>query len=279
MSSWGRLKRTVYGLPLMAPYRAMRTAQLASRHERHPLGFWFAGQKAFFSPAWEPRERAVIADCLTRASVFIDVGANQGVYTCLASSLGIATAAVEPEAGNLRFLLSNVERNGYDGTEIFPVAVSDKAGVARFYGDGHIASLVPGWHRVRSDFSRLAAVNTLDNLFAERWSDQAMLIKVDVEGVEHAVLAGARQLLARSNKPTWIIETFLRNRDQARSANPHFRDLFALMSAHRYRCTRVDTGEAVTLDDVDRWVGDPDRASLGLSNYLFEHDRHPDDPA
>ena len=264
-----KLKRLFYGLPMMAPYRAFRTAQLASRHRLHPLGFLFAGSETYFDAAWEVAERDTISRSLAHADVFIDVGANQGLYTCLAAAAGVQTAAIEPEAGNLRFLLSNVHANGFRNVEIFPVALAAAAGVETFYGDGDVASLILGWHQVRQSFSQLVPSNSLDNLFADRWADRRLFLKVDVEGAEMDVLRGATRLLARSAPTTWLLETFLLNRDKGRSLNTQFGTLFEMMFDTGYACSRVDTGAEITAADVRQWVARPLEAALGRSNFLF----------
>jgi FkbM family methyltransferase len=264
-----KLKRAIYQLPVMAPYRARRADRLSQRFRDHPLGFRFAGRDAFFRDNWEPDERAAIAAGLRDTDVFIDVGANEGIYTCIAAKAGVHVCAIEPEAGNLKFLLSNVEGNGFQDVEVFPLAVADGAGVRRFYGDGVIASLAPQWHGWRPSFSRLTPVTSLDNLFAGRWPDRRLFFKIDVEGAEMEAIRGAETLLARAVKPRWLIEVFPQQRDRARSPNPQFAALFETMFRHGYRCKRIDTGAAVTEEDIARWVAAPNAADLGRANFLF----------
>lgn len=263
-----RVKRMIYQLPIMAPYRERRTDRLSRRFRDHPLGFAFAGRDSFFRETWEPHERAIITDALRDTDVFIDVGANEGIYTCIAAARGVHVCAIEPEPGNLKFLTSNVQRNGFAHVEVFPVAVSSDPGVASFYGDGVIASLSPQWHNWRPSFSRLTPVNTLDNLFAGRWPDKRLFFKVDVEGAEIEAMAGAAELLGRTVRPRWLIEIFPALRDAARSPNPHFRTLFEQMFALGYGCTRVDTRSPVTMADVSGWAAAPAQRSGGF-NFLF----------
>lgn len=264
-----KLKRAIYQLPIMAPYRDHRARRLSQRFRDHPLGFRFAGRDSFFRASWEPDERAAITAGLRETDVFIDVGANEGIYTCMAAKAGVHVCAIEPEAGNLKFLLSNVEGNGFEGVEVFPLAVAEGAAVRRFYGDGVIASLTPQWHAWRPSFSRLTPVTSLDNLFAGRWPGRRLFFKIDVEGAEMDAIRGAEALLARAVKPRWLIEVFPRQRDPARSPNPQFAALFETMFRHGYRCTRIDTGEAVTAAEVARWTAAPDAHDLGRANFLF----------
>ena len=188
-----KLKRYLYGLPLMSGYRGMRTRSLATRHRPHALGFRFAGGDNFFAD-FEPEETALILRELDNTDVFIDVGANIGLFTCLAASRGKVVAAVEPEPGNLNFLLSNIEENQFD-VEVFPVAVGARAGVLKLYGDAETASAVPDWFGNDESFVQRVATNRLDNLFAGRWAGQRLFIKIDVEGFEESVLDGAAALL------------------------------------------------------------------------------------
>jgi FkbM family methyltransferase len=265
-----RIKRAIYQLPIMAPYRDYRSDRLSQRFRDHPLGFRFAGRDGYFRDTWEPHERAAIAECLKDTDVFIDVGANEGIYTCLAARAGVHVCAIEPEAGNLKFLMSNIHANDYEGVEVFPVAVAETAAVRRFYGDGVIASLVPQWHSWRPSFSRLTPITSLDNLFACRWVEKRLFIKIDVEGAEMDVIRGAQLLLSRDIKPRWLVETFAVQRDTARSANRDFEELFATMFRNGYNCKRIDTGEVVTSADVANWAASPADADIGRANFLFD---------
>lgn len=263
------IKRQVYGFPLMAAYRDFRVRHLADRHRSHPLGFSFAGADAFFRPEWEASERKIAVAEMGRAAVFIDIGANQGVYTCLACSKGLDVVAIEPERGNLRFLLRNLEVNGF-AAEVHQVALSSRPGVARLFGDGDTASVMPGWAETARRFVDLVPSNTIDNLIADRWPGERMFIKIDVEGAELDVLHGAGRLIARDPKPSWLIETFPFRYDAARSANPGFVAVFEMMFAAGYDCRRVDNGERVLITDVQSWIGSElSPESLGGLNFLF----------
>lgn len=200
------LKRRIYGLPAMRWYRKLRAAQLASRPVETPYGFTFAGDPIYLDPAWEAEERKVIERLLPNISAFVDIGANHGIYSCLAAHAGAAVVAVEPEQGNLRVLHANLRQ--FPEAEILPLAVSDRSGVESLYGDGDTASLRSGWVGTPSFFRQAVRVETMDALFADRWQGQRILVKVDVEGGEAKVIAGAAQMLRRSPKPYWLIECF-----------------------------------------------------------------------
>jgi FkbM family methyltransferase len=131
-----------------------------------------------------------------RPDVFIDVGANIGLYTCV---LGRAQAAprllaFEPDGQNFARLSENIERNGLAG-----VAAARPAAVGAARGT---ASLVPGTPensglpKLDDDGVVSVEVIALDDELDIR--NGTICIKIDVEGYELEVLAGAVNLF-RSN--------------------------------------------------------------------------------
>jgi FkbM family methyltransferase len=131
-----------------------------------------------------------------RPDVFIDVGANIGLYTCVLGRAQVAPrlVAFEPDGQNFARLSENIERNGLAGVAaVRPVA----AGAAR-----GTASLVPGTPensglpRLDDDGLVTVEVIALDDELDIR--NGTICIKIDVEGYELEVLAGAVNLF-RSN--------------------------------------------------------------------------------
>lgn len=201
--SW---KRRIYGLPLMRWYRSLRSRQIAAAPVETQYGFSFAGDPIYLDPKWEAEERRVVERLLPKVSAFIDIGANHGIYSCLAAQAGVDVVAVEPERGNLNILRANLSQ--FPNAEILPFAVSDRAGSMALYGDGSTASLQSGWVGTPTSFRQSVPVETMDALFADRWAEQRIMIKIDVEGGEGKVIDGAQRMLQRSPKPYWLIECF-----------------------------------------------------------------------
>lgn len=138
------------------------------------------------------------------AGAFVDVGAHIGTTTVAALRRhGFArTLSVEPEPANFELLRANVLLNAAPAQRcaLANVAVSDRPGTAELlinpgmHGKHSLAAgaAVPGARRLA-----VRAV-TLDALLAEHALAPAevALVKIDVEGHEPAVLAGAPALLA-----------------------------------------------------------------------------------
>ncbi|HEX6372114.1 MAG TPA: FkbM family methyltransferase [Longimicrobium sp.] len=143
---------------------------------------------------YEREQTRLFEQLLRPGGVVLDVGANVGYYTLLASVLvgeGGAVHAFEPEPRNAGFLRRHVQINRLRNVTVQQAAVSDRAGTARFTfgtgsGTGHLADA--GALEVRT--------LRLDDYCAQHAPAPAA-IKIDVEGAEMSVLHGARETLAR----------------------------------------------------------------------------------
>jgi FkbM family methyltransferase len=132
----------------------------------------------------------------------IDIGANIGIVTGqLAARVGSAGHiwAIEPIPRNTACLTDLCERNGLKMIWTFGVALGS--------GDGTVELRLPppggsGWASVTAswiDADKITVpVRSLDSLMAEHGSPGRLaLIKIDVEGYEPNVLAGAMETVAR----------------------------------------------------------------------------------
>jgi FkbM family methyltransferase len=120
----------------------------------------------------------------------------------------IRVIAFEPVSEIYQRLVTNVATNAFHG-RCHPVqkAVSDVPGITRFFiPPGEIpteASLELQNKSARKGGTHINIESTtLDTVCAQETVD---FIKIDVEGAEHKVLQGARQLLARC-RPTILLE-------------------------------------------------------------------------
>jgi FkbM family methyltransferase len=140
-------------------------------------------------------DMAFVMHLLQPGDLFVDVGANIGSYTILASVVCKAeTIAVEPDPGAATSLRRNLELNGVsDQVQIVEAAIGAETGTARF------TIGLDTTNRIASDRdgpTREVQVQRLDDLLRER---RPVLIKLDVEGFEPEVVAGAAATLRRSS--------------------------------------------------------------------------------
>lgn len=185
-------------------YRDFRKAGF----RKTPYGFMMAGPKTMQEGSYEARETKIIIECLKKADVFIDIGANIGYYTCIARSMNMKVLAVEPLWHNLQYIYHNLNINNWTDVEVYPLGLSDKPGLAVLYGVGTAASFIKDWSGVSTKM-RMVPLSTLDILVAKRFSGRKIVIKIDVEGIEYRVLKGARETMSLSPAPVWIVETGL----------------------------------------------------------------------
>ena len=233
-----------------------------------PFGFQFVGDPSTQKGLFEPEETAIIRSGLEVSDVFVDVGANIGYYTCHARSLGKHVLAFEPMEQNLKFLYKNLDQNGWNDIEVWPLGLSSAPGILDLYGETTGASLIEGWAGCSKKWKRTVPVNTLDNILGTRFLGQNLFIKIDVEGAELKVLEGTKLTLARIPEPTWLVEVCL-TENHPDGINPDFEKVFQLFSSYGYETRTADRElKFIGLDDVRNWVKNRQK-SFGNHNYLF----------
>ncbi len=136
---------------------------------------------------------------LQPGSLFVDVGANAGLYSMWAADLGSTVISVEPEPEVRRALEESAALNDYT-FEIIPAALSAAAGVMHLtHGLGtnnHLLSDGDGG-------GDMVEVRTLDGVLGDRLADG---LKIDVEGAERLVLNGAAVAIAERRLPVIQLE-------------------------------------------------------------------------
>jgi FkbM family methyltransferase len=218
---------------------------------------------------FETEETEVIKQHLNQTEVFVDVGANIGLYTCMARSAGKHVIAVEPQARNLECLYASLSVNGWTDTEVYPLGLGDTSGLAILYGaSGPSASLLAGWARYSKRYQQTIPLTTLDTLVGNRFNGKKLLIKIDVEGAEYGVLKGAQNTLATSPRPIWMVEICL-NEFHPAGPNPNYSATFEMFWTYGYEARTADRqNRLVTPTDIRSWVI-AKRSNLKVFNYIF----------
>jgi len=229
-------------------------------------GFTITGDAGFDESRTDSGERDRFKLEIRECDVLVDIGANIGYFSLLASAEGVPAIAVEPDQRNVQLLLQNIRRNGCEKTiEVIPVALGDQPGILPLFGAGQGASLVEGWGRIKGNYARSVPVITLDRLIGGRFDGQRLLIKMDVEGFELGVLRGAQQTLRRRPGPTWIVENTLTA--NYADLNPHFAEVFEVFWALGYEA-RTTEGDLVTPHHLTDWMASRSVESKDV-NFLF----------
>lgn len=178
-------------------------------------------------PEWE--DMRFVLDFLQPGDAFVDVGSNIGAYTILAASVeGVEVAAFEPSSTNRIRLEENVRLNGMEGrVSVHAEAVSDTSGTAAFTTGLDTVNHLLDPAEAGANATELVRTVTLDQALPPDTRHKVSLVKIDVEGAEALVLAGAEALIAACS-PAFIVE---------RNDPPALADFFA---DHGYVTCRYD---------------------------------------
>lgn len=140
-----------------------------------------------------------------QGAVLMDVGANIGLASIAMAQAAPGHAvllAIEPNAANADHLRHNLAANGLPRARVEEMALGARGGEAEFMADarnsatGHLVAR-EGAAAGAGRTVRRVPVQRLDRLLADHGCERLDVLKVDVEGGEDEVLAGAGDLLAR----------------------------------------------------------------------------------
>jgi FkbM family methyltransferase len=165
-------------------------------------------QNIYFLGSYEERGLRFVESFLRPGDVFIDVGANIGVYSLLAAQRvgpGGRVYAFEPVPGTAARLRQQVALNDLTNITVEEMAVSDAPGTVPIYlppaGNSGMASLHAYTDELRAPV--VVAATTLD-AYTHGWP-AVRLVKMDIEGAEWLALQGMQQLLA-TQRPALLLE-------------------------------------------------------------------------
>ena len=133
--------------------------------------------------------------------VFLDIGANTGIYTIKAAkhySAGSGLViAMEPFPDVLATLYRSIQANGFHNVHLRNACAGASTGTASFWlnaGTPHTFSLLK---RDNAASSLSSLVLSVDDLLRWEGVERLDYMKIDVEGAEAVVLEGAKESIAR----------------------------------------------------------------------------------
>jgi len=148
-------------------------------------------------------EIALLPHLVDRRRISVDIGANKGVYTYWLERCSRHVHAYEPNPKIFRILAAGARGK----VTLSPVALSDSNGQAML----RVPKTAKGYSNQGASLNpdKVGARYLEVAVETRRLDDEGLadvgFIKIDVEGHEAAVLAGARETLAR-DRPTLLIE-------------------------------------------------------------------------
>ena len=193
------------------PLKAMANAAICrcipARIERHGATIVLNQKDAVVSGAialgvYERAETAFFCAVCRPGMTFLDIGANIGYYSALASGrIGPQgrIIALEADPENFRYLQQNIAANRAPNAVCIQKAAAAESGTLRLYvnrenrGDNRL------YPNDLCDSSFQVEVSTVDAMLEGCGVERVDLVKIDVQGFEGHVLRGMRQTIQRSD--------------------------------------------------------------------------------
>lgn len=138
---------------------------------------------------YEPYLTKLILEKVDKNSTFVDVGANIGYYSLLSVKKGARVWAIEPDEDNFAILKKNVKENGLDKKiKLIKAGAGSKNAWAKI----ERSEVNFGAHKLINRKGDVKIIR-LDDVIKEKVD----VIKIDVEGMEAKVVAGAKNLIKK----------------------------------------------------------------------------------
>lgn len=223
--------------------------------------YWYGAQ------GWEPELLPWWRASCRRADSVLELGANVGYFTVQAARAAPRThhVAVEPHPFSVEICRANLALNQVDSVELIHAAAVAGGGVsstqllvpAEQLATPTVAFLSPGTElppEMARGVPRVIEVPAVD---VRRLVEGADVIKLDVEGQEHALLTACREYLAE-RRPTLFVEVL--------GGTPRLRALLGeLCTEDGYRCYAVTRTRLVELAPAEL-------ATVRLEDTYGSHD-------
>jgi len=194
----------------------------------------------YYFGTWEPQISHWVSATLRPGDGFIDIGANIGYYSLLASSIvgpDGAVVAVEASPAIHAVLAKHVELNRRLNVRTVQRAASDSRGVIKLYPGkpdniGKTTTVAQD-----GEFVEVNAV-PLCEMLVENEIVRARIIKIDVEGAELQVLRGLVPLFARMRPDLEVVMEVSPSLMPGSSESGE--EIFSIMRAHGFAAFAFD---------------------------------------
>jgi len=202
---WEAAKKLDPAMPLLMPWYDGMIVDVALGND-NSLGLYVCG-------SFEPNEFSFLDGFLKPGMVFVDVGANDGYFSLFAArrvgSTGVVVA-IEPSTRERINLQRNLARNGFEDIHVISAALGAAPGevdlqLAQSAHSGHNTLGRFVYDDVKGANVERVTLKTLDQVAIDLGLSGIDFVKIDVEGAEASVVAGARSVLT-SMRPLMLLE-------------------------------------------------------------------------
>lgn len=192
------------------------------------------------------------------SDVLVDIGANVGMYTIWAAKTrGTQVFAFEPESQNYALLYKNIVLNDLGGLVTgYCAALTDEETfsllhLSKFHlgGSCHTFGAAQDHHlrKRASPYTQGCFSTTLDSLVGRGVMPVPTHIKVDVDGLEHKVLAGCRHTLSDPGVKSVLVEI--------NTGLPEHRQIIDDMAALGFSYSKQQVAAAIRQEGAFKGVG------------------------
>jgi FkbM family methyltransferase len=225
---------------VVVPYDEGRSRIVADLSTALGLGLYRYG--------YQDNDLDLVRQILQPGDVFVDGGANVGLFTLVAArQVGPSgkVLAFEPAPWSLQALRRNLAVNSYPWVDVFPVALADRAGTTElvtFQGDAAGYSSFAPPTRAGGNLVSVTT-GTLDALVSEGNRETLSLVKLDLEGAEYRALQGAQAILSVS-APDFLVEVEPEHLGRQGASVGQLMELFRGAGYHGFTITKGTAGTA-----------------------------------
>jgi FkbM family methyltransferase len=157
------------------------------------------GQSLMNDNVYERELTDYFVTVLKKGDVFVDVGANEGYYSILASKIVGSNGkvfAIEPQSRLQSVLFNNIDANKSYNIKVFQTAIADCVGMAKI-------NLTPDTNTGSSGIfhstkyrnkTETIPQTTLSELFLLTNTRQVDMLKMDIEGFEYYAILGDKSV-------------------------------------------------------------------------------------
>jgi FkbM family methyltransferase len=195
---------------------------------------------------FEEEELDFIDKTLNKGDVFIDIGANIGLFTLVAArKVGVSGKVIsfEPTKNIFEKLVENCEINNFNNVDLRNIGLSDKVDTLTFFASGNgldaFNSFVENTERESNKVQ--IETSTLDIELEGIDKANIKIVKMDVEGWEKFVLFGGQSFF-KNFTPIVMMEFTEENTFQAGYS---IHDLYDIMVGYGYKWYRLNKNELV----------------------------------
>ena len=196
---------------------------------------------------FETTETDYVSSVLKKGDIFLDIGANIGLFSLLASKIVGDEGAVicfEPSPSTFTRLAENVQLNNFKNIDLRNIGLSDKCAELKFYvsDNGYDAwnSFAPSQDN-KLEKSIQVPVSTLDIELKDVDKSRIKVVKIDVEGWEKFVLKGGADFFVNHN-PIVLVEF---TEENTFNAGYSVHELYDIMEDFGYVWHTIENGKLI----------------------------------